>query len=274
MTVLDDIIEGVREDLADRRRARPLEDVRAAAQAAPAPRDAFEALGGGNGGSIAVIAEVKRSSPSKGALADIADPEALAASYERGGAAVISVLTEERRFGGSLADLDSVRAAVGLPVLRKDFTVDEYQIWEARAHGADVVLLIVAALDDEELGSFLALTHQLGMNAIVETHTEEEVRRAVAAGASIIGVNVRNLKTLEIDRDVFGRLAHLIPGGTVVIAESGVRDTDDVAGYAASGAHAVLVGEALVRHEDPATTIGAFRRAGSAAWDAGVAPRG
>jgi indole-3-glycerol phosphate synthase len=268
MTVLDDIIDGVREDLAERRRALPLEDVRAAALAAPAPVDAFGALGAGRGGALAVIAEVKRSSPSKGALATIADPAALAASYEEGGAAVISVLTEERRFGGSLADLDAVRAAVALPVLRKDFTVDEYQIWEARAHGADVVLLIVAALTDEELSSFLALTHRLGMSAIVETHTAEEVRRAVAAEATIIGVNVRNLKTLDIDRSVFGGLAHLIPSGTVVIAESGVRDVDDVADYAGSGAHAVLVGEALVRHSDPAATIDAFRQAGREAWRA------
>ncbi|MBG6224897.1 indole-3-glycerol phosphate synthase [Arthrobacter sp. CAN_A2] len=266
MTVLDDIIAGVREDLAERRRALPLDDVRAAALAAPAPLDAFEALGAGRGGTVMVIAEVKRSSPSKGALADIADPAALAARYEQGGAAVISVLTEQRRFGGSLADLDAVRAAVALPVLRKDFTVDEYQIWEARAHGADVVLLIVAALTDEDLGAFLALTTRLGMHAIVETHTANEVRRAVAAGAAIIGVNVRNLKTLDIHRGVFAELAHLIPSGTVVIAESGVRDASDVADYAASGAHAVLVGEALVRHSDPAATIGGFTRAGMEAW--------
>jgi indole-3-glycerol phosphate synthase len=274
VTVLDDIIEGVREDLAERRRALPLEDVRTAASSAPTPKDAFAALGGGRGGDLAVIAEVKRSSPSKGVLAAIADPAALAASYERGGAAVISVLTEERRFGGSLADLDAVRAAVALPVLRKDFTVDEYQIWEARAHGADVVLLIVAALSDADLTSFLALTHELGMNAIVETHTEEEVQRAVAAKASIIGVNVRNLKTLDIDRDVFAGLAHLIPAGTVVIAESGVRDAADVADYAGSGAHAVLVGEALVRHSDPAATIDEFRRTGRTAWqESGVSAR-
>ncbi|MHA7283849.1 indole-3-glycerol phosphate synthase TrpC [Arthrobacter sp. TMS2-4] len=266
MTVLDDIIDGVREDLAERRRAVPLDEVRAAALAAPAALDAFAALGAGQGGAVAVIAEVKRSSPSKGALADIADPAALAARYEQGGAAVISVLTEQRRFGGSLADLDAVRSAVSLPVLRKDFTVDEYQIWEARAHGADVVLLIVAALTDEELGSFLALTTELGMHAIVETHTEDEVRRAVAGGATIIGVNVRNLKTLDIHREVFADLAPLIPSGTVVIAESGVRDAADVAGYAADGAHAVLVGEALVRHSDPAATIDAFRRAGRDAW--------
>ena len=267
MTVLDDIIVGVREDLAERRGGVPFEDVRAAAVAAPKPRNAFHALGGGKPGSVAVIAEVKRSSPSKGPLADIADPAELAASYAAGGAAVISVLTEQRRFGGSLADLDAVRAAVDVPVLRKDFTVDEYQIWEARAHGADVVLLIVAALTDAELSSFLALTHELGMNAIVETHTANEVERAVSVGADIIGVNVRNLKTLEIDRGVFAELAHLIPAGTVVIAESGMRDTADVADYAGSGAQAVLVGEALVRHSDPATTIAEFRTAGRAAWE-------
>ncbi|WP_394251617.1 indole-3-glycerol phosphate synthase TrpC [Arthrobacter pityocampae] len=272
MTVLDDIIDGVREDLAERRRVLPLDDVRAAALAAPAPLDAFEALGAGRGGAVAVIAEVKRSSPSKGALADIADPAALAARYEQGGAAVISVLTEQRRFGGSLADLDAVRSAVALPVLRKDFTVDEYQIWEARAHGADVVLLIVAALTDEELGAFLALTAELGMHAIVETHTVEEVRRAVAAGAVIIGVNVRNLKTLDIHREIFAQLAQLVPSGTVVIAESGVRDAADVADYAAGGAHAVLVGEALVRHSDPAATIGEFTRVGGDAWRALDAP--
>lgn len=274
MTVLDDIIEGVREDLAERRRAVPLEDVRRAATSAPSPIDAFAALGSGAGGDLAVVAEVKRSSPSKGALADIADPASLAASYERGGAAVISVLTEERRFRGSLADLDAVRATVQLPVLRKDFTVDAYQIWEARAHGADVVLLIVAALTDAELAGFLALTHELGMNAIVETHTEDEVRRAVAAGAPIIGVNVRNLKTLEIDRGVFAGLAHLVPAGTVVIAESGVRDAADVEEYAGHGAHAVLVGEALVRHDDPAATIEEFRRTGRTAWrESGMAAR-
>jgi len=266
VTVLDDIIAGVREDLVERQRAVSLEDIRAAALAAPAALDAFQALGAGLGGTLAVIAEVKRSSPSKGVLAEIADPAALAATYALGGAAVISVLTEERRFGGSLADLDAVRAAVGIPVLRKDFTVDEYQILEARAHGADVVLLIVAALTDAHLASFLALTRELGMHAIVEAHTAEEVRRAVAVGATIIGVNVRNLKTLEIDRGVFAGLAPLIPAGTVVIAESGVRDTADVVDYVSDGAHAVLVGEALVRQGDPAATIGEFRQAGRAAW--------
>nr|WP_209067680.1 indole-3-glycerol phosphate synthase TrpC [Arthrobacter pigmenti] len=260
---MDDIIDGVREDLTARRSRVALEEVRALAEQAPAPRDAFAALNASNSG-VRIIAEVKRKSPSKGSLSEIQDPAELAAAYERGGAAVVSVLTEERRFGGSLADLDAVRASVNLPILRKDFTVDEYQIWEARAHGADLILLIVAALPDEELRALLALTHELGMNALVETHTPEEVERAVALGGRIIGVNVRNLKTLDIDRSVFGTLAGLIPAGAVVVAESGVRDIADVEQFVAEGAHAVLVGEALVRHENPEATVRTFTRAGSA----------
>lgn len=263
MSVLDDIIVGVREDLDARRQSLPLEDIRVLAERAPAPRNAYDALNAQTDG-VRVIAEVKRKSPSKGNLSEIQDPAELAAAYERGGAAVISVLTEERRFGGSLADLDAVRTAVNLPILRKDFTVDEYQIWEARAHGADLILLIVAALDDDTLVSFLELTERLGMNALVETHTAEEVRRAVAAGARIIGVNVRNLKTLEIDRSVFPALAGLIPGNAVVVAESGVRDLSDVELFVAEGARAVLVGEALVRHSNPESTVREFARAGSA----------
>jgi len=264
MSVLDDIIAGVAEDLDARRQAVPLEQMRERARAASPALDAFAALGGDSDtrDDLRVIAEVKRSSPSKGALADIADPASLAAHYERGGAAVISVLTEQRRFGGSLADFDAVRAAVRIPLLRKDFTVDEYQIWEARAHGADLVLLIVAALDDAQLKDFLALTHELGMNALVETHTRQEVERAVAVGARIIGVNVRNLKTLDVDRSVFAPLAGSIPAGALVIAESGVRDAADVEQYAADGANAVLVGEALVRHNDPAATIADFTQTG------------
>ena len=267
MSVLDDIVAGVAEDLEARRRTVPLEQMRQRARAAAPALDAFAALGGGDvrEDTLRVIAEVKRSSPSKGALAEITDPASLASSYETGGAAVISVLTEERRFGGSLADFDAVRAAVDIPLLRKDFTVDEYQIWEARAHGADLVLLIVAALDDTRLQEFLNLTHELGMNALVETHTAEEIDRAVAVGAKIIGVNVRNLKTLDVDRSVFASLASSIPASAVVVAESGVRDAADVGHYASEGANAVLVGEALVRHNDPAATIAEFTRTGAQA---------
>lgn len=266
-TVLDDIIVGVREDLEDRRRVTSLQRMREnALQAAPA-RDAWAALRGGrsDAAGLRVISEVKRSSPSKGALADISAPADLARSYQCGGASVISVLTERRRFGGSLADLDAVRAAVEIPVLRKDFTVDEYQIHEARAHGADLALLIVAALDDHQLKDFLDLTHELGMNALVEAHTPEEIERAAALQPRIIGVNVRNLKTLEVDPSSYGRLAPLLPADVVQIAESGVDGPQDAAEYARHGADAILVGEALVRHGDPARAIQDFRAAASAA---------
>lgn len=270
MSILTDIIAGVRIDLDARRSICGQAQIEAdAAQAAPA-LDAFAALGGkanqaDRDAVLRVISEVKRKSPSKGALADIPAPADLARDYAAGGASVISVLTEERRFGGSLADFDAVRAAVDVPLLRKDFTVDAYQIYEARAHGADLILLIVAALDDAQMREFLDLTHALGMNALVETHTEEEIARAVKLGAKIIGVNVRNLKTLEVDRDNFANLAQLIPSEAIVIAESGVRGVQDVEHYAAHGADAVLVGEALVKDNDPRTAIDAFITAGSAA---------
>ena len=258
-TVLDQIIRGVREDLETRKAARSLQEVqRAAGERAPA-LDAEAALRGADPTSVQVIAEVKRSSPSKGALAEITDPAELAAAYERGGASVISVLTEQRRFGGSLEDLDAVRQAVGIPVLRKDFVVEEYQVWEARAHGADLVLLIVAALDDSTLSQLLELTHQLGMHALVETHTEEEIARAVAAGARIIGVNTRDLKTLDVDVHTFARLAPAIPREAVVVAESGVAGEDQVRLYGGHGAQAVLAGEALVTASDPVQRISRFR---------------
>lgn len=268
LTVLDDIIAGVREDLGARRAITSLEAIKQAAAAAAPARDAFAALGGhtdqaARDTTLRVISEVKRKSPSKGALADIPEPAVLAAEYEAGGASVISVLTEARRFGGSLQDLDAVRAAVQIPVLRKDFTVDEYQIYEARAHGADLVLLIVAALNDELLAYFLELTHQLGMNALVETHTEEEIARAIKAGAKIIGVNVRNLKTLDVDPATFGKLAPLLPSDAVIVAESGVESTEQVAQYGAAGADAILVGEALVKHADPRASVAAFIQAGT-----------
>ena len=264
-TVLDQIIEGVREDLEARRAVVSLQQLQRTAQTQVPALDAERALRGSEPASVQVLSEVKRSSPSKGALAVIADPAALAAAYERGGACAISVLTEKRRFGGSLTDLDAVRQAVAIPVLRKDFTVDEYQIWEARAHGADMVLLIVAALDDPTLRRFLNLTHELGMHALVETHTTKEIRRAVAVGARIIGVNTRNLKTLDVDVDTFGRLADQIPTDAVIIAESGVSGEDQIKLYAGHGANAVLTGEVLVKSDDPSRTIARFREVGAAA---------
>lgn len=261
-TALDSIIAGVREDLATRMAATSPQALEERVAACPPALDAVAAL---SRPGLALIAEVKRSSPSRGALADIPDPAALAASYAAGGATAISVLTEQRRFGGSLADLDAVRARVPIPVLRKDFTVADHQIWEARAHGADIVLLIVAALTDVELGRMLELTHRLGMTALVEVHDETETDRAVASGARVIGVNARNLKTLAVHPETFGRLAPRIPDGCLRVAESGIAGPDDAARYAAQGADAVLVGEALVTGDDPREAAAAIVTAGAQA---------
>ena len=255
MSVLDEIIAGVREDLAAREAATPLADVRAAlADADPArdPMPQFRAAGS------SVIAEVKRASPSKGELADIPDPAVLAAAYARGGAAAISVLTEQRRFNGTLDDLRAVRAAVETPILRKDFIVSSYQLIEGRAAGADLALLIVAALDDDELRRLYAEARELGLTVLVEVHDEDETERAVALGAELIGVNARNLKTLAVDNDTFGRLAKLIPDDRVKVAESGISGTEDVQRFVDEGARAVLVGEALVRDGDPESAVRAM----------------
>ena len=260
MSVLEDIILGVREDLEERQRDVPIEELKRLAARAPEPRDAYAALGGDR---VSVIAEVKRSSPSKGALAAIADPAALAADYEEGGAHVISVLTERRRFGGTLADLAAVRAAVDIPFLRKDFIVTSYQLWEARAHGADLALLIVAALDQQALVSLIERAESIGLAPLVEVHTEEELARAVDAGAKIIGVNARNLKTLEVDREVFAKLAPKVPDGVIKVAESGVRGPHDLLAYARAGADAVLVGESLVTGRDPKAAVNDLVTAGA-----------
>ena len=196
-------------------------------------------------------------------MAAISDPAALAADYEAGGAKVISVLTESRRFGGSLDDLDAVRRAVQVPVLRKDFVVSSYQLWEARAHGADVVLLIVAALEQSALVSLVERAVSIGLLPLVEVHAEPELDRALDAGATVIGVNARNLATLKVDRGIFGRIAGRIPDGVVKIAESGVRGPRDLLAYAASGADAVLVGESLVTEKDPRCAVADLVTAGS-----------
>ena len=254
MSVLDDIIAGVRQDLKEREDRVPLARIKEMETQVPEAKDALGALRGRDG-AVKIISEVKRSSPSKGALAAIPDPAALASTYEAGGATVISVLTEQRRFNGSLADLDAVRAAVDIPILRKDFIVTPYQIHEARAHGADLVLLIVAALEQNVLVSLLERTRSLGMEALVETHSRLEALRAMEAGASIIGVNARNLKTLEVDRSTVEQVIDVIPQDVVAVAESGVANAHDVFEYAKWGADAVLVGEALVTSGDPRTSI-------------------
>jgi indole-3-glycerol phosphate synthase len=259
VSVLDDILEGVRSDLAERQKLAPLERLKEVASRAPSPKDVQAALGGDE---VSVIAEVKRSSPSKGALAAIADPAALAADYEEGGARVISVLTERRRFGGSLEDLAAVREMVQVPVLRKDFVVTSYQLWEARAYGADLVLLIVAALDQNALVSLVERAQSIGLVPLVEVHTAAELDRALEAGAKVIGVNARNLATLEVDRGVFAALAPQIPEGIIKIAESGVRGPHDLLAYAAAGADAVLVGESLVTGKDPRSAVADLVTAG------------
>ena len=250
MSVLDSIIEGVREDLAARR--LPMGQLHEALEVAPAVRDCLPNL---LAVELSVIAEVKRSSPSKGALASIADPARLAAQYEKAGAHVVSVLTEQRRFGGSLADLDAVRREVDLPILRKDFMIDDYQFYEARAHGADVVLLIVAALSKNQLEDYFLLARELGMRSLIEVHTHDELERALEISPEIIGVNSRNLKTLDVDSQAFADLIPQIPTTIARVAESGISTRQDVVFAQEQGATAILVGEALVRAESPSVAI-------------------
>jgi len=250
MSVLASIIEGVREDLAARR--LPMGQLQEALETAPTVRDCLPFL---ISSEMSVIAEVKRSSPSKGALAPITDPAGLAAQYEEAGAHVVSVLTEQRRFGGSLADLDAVRKAIELPILRTDFMVDEYQFYEARAHGADVVLLIVAALSKNQLEDYFHLSNELGMRSLIEVHTNDELERALEISPEIIGVNSRNLKTLEVDARAFAELIPQIPSNIARVAESGISTREEVVFAQECGATAILVGEALVRSESPSVAI-------------------
>src|SRR5664280_2674192 len=243
MSVLDDIIAGVKIDLDARRETVSLDDLERMVALMGDPFDpmlAFRSPG------LSVIAEVKRSSPSKGHLAEIPEPAALAAEYEAGGASAISVLTEQRRFSGSLADLDAVRERVGIPVLRKDFMVEPYQVWEARAHGADLILLIVAALTDRQLTSLARVGTSLRMTCLVEVHTVDEIARAVDPG-------------------MFARLAAYVPDGIVKVAESGLADAADAAKAAAAGADVVLVGEALVRDRAPRRAVADMIEAGTLA---------
>lgn len=250
MSVLDSIIDGVREDLAQRR--LPMGELLASIEVAPPVRDCLPAL---LTDEISIIAEVKRSSPSKGALASILDPANLAAQYQEAGATVVSVLTEQRHFGGTLADLDSVRKDIDLPILRKDFMVDEYQFYEARAHGADVVLLIVAALSQNQLDDYFLLSKELGMRALLEVHTADELERALTISPEIIGVNSRNLKTLAVDTRAFAELIPQIPREIARVAESGISTRAEVEFAHSVGATAILVGEALVRAQTPSVAI-------------------
>jgi indole-3-glycerol phosphate synthase len=259
-STLDDIVADVREQVEARQRQVSLEELRDRVASAPAVRDAYNVL---RRAGVGVIAEIKRSSPSVGAIAEIPDPAALATEYEAGGARCISVLTEPNWFAGSLEDLTAVRTAVDVPVLRKDFVVSSYQVHEARAYGADLVLLIVAALEQQVLIGLRERIESLGMTALIEVHDENEADRALDAGARVIGVNARNLRTMEVDRSVFERVAPGMPNNVIKIAESGVRGPHDLIRYASAGADAVLVGEGLVRQKSPRDAVAELVTAGS-----------
>jgi indole-3-glycerol phosphate synthase len=246
MGFLTDLVAGVRRELD----AHPLDEGALLARAssrAPA-RDLVAAL---RKNTPALIAEVKRASPSAGEIAGDADPVALGMAYEAGGAAAISVLTEPRHFLGSLTDLDAIRAAVRAPLLRKDFLVHPAQVIEARAHGADAVLLITGCLGDRELAAMLAVAGDLGMSALVETHSDEELDRALASGAEIVGINARDLESLEVDVPLALERLGRVPADRIAVLESGVRTRADVEAGVARGASAILVGEALMRAGDP-----------------------
>jgi indole-3-glycerol phosphate synthase len=258
-TILDQILATTRIEVGRRRDFVSQATLEREAARAPAPRDFAAALAHKPGrASIACIAEVKRRSPSAGWIREGADAADVARGYEAAGAAAISVLTDQPFFGGSLDDLRAVRAAVSVPVLRKDFTVDAYQIFEARAAGADAILLIVAALGDAELRDFSACAHALGMAALVEAHTEEEVTRALDTGAILLGINHRDLRTFTVDTTLATRMRPRVPAGTLMVAESGIRTRDDVARLTLGGVHAMLVGETLMRAPHPSDALRAL----------------
>ena len=253
-TILDEIVRHKRDELARRRREVPRAELEHRSRAWPPPRDFVRALTP-EPGSVRLLAEIKKASPSRGVLAEDFDPLALAEIYAGNGAAALSVLTDEKYFQGSLEFLTAIRRRVDVPILRKDFTLDEYQLWEARAAGADAVLLIVSILDAGELRALLQAATGLGLAALVEAHTASELDVALAAGATIIGINNRDLKTFETRIETSLDLLPLIPTGRLAVSESGFFTADQVRAVAAAGAHAVLVGEALVRASDVAAKV-------------------
>ena len=255
--MLQSLYAGAIADAKTRQESISLSEIEQSASKAKPALDAIAHLGSGE--FVNVIAEIKRASPSKGHLATIADPGALASVYESAGASAISVLTEQRSFLGSLQDFDKVRASVSLPLLRKDFIANEYQVFEARAHGADIVLLIAAGLDPSDLIRLKALIESLGMTAFVETHNRDEVEFAASIGAKLVGVNARDLTTFETDRNLFEQLVDILPGDCIKVAESAVRGVADVEAYASAGADCVLVGESLVTG-DAENLVRAFSR--------------
>ena len=262
-TYLDGLVAGAHRRAAEAAAREPLRDLASRAADAPQAPSFEEAL---RAPGVSLIAEVKRASPSKGPIAPHLDAWAQAAAYRDGGAAAVSVLTEPDAFDGSLTDLADV-AALGVPALRKDFLVDPYQVWEARAAGASAVLLIVAALDARQLAALHTEAGDAGLDVLVEVHDDAELEVAAALGAAIIGVNARDLRTFDLDRDGFARLRSLLPDGALAVSESGVRDAADVRRAAADGADAVLVGETLVRAADPRSAAAELVAAGVDAVD-------
>ena len=262
-TILDEIMAFHRENLPKIMRDVPLENVRAFANIAPPPADFYAAL---RQPGVSLIAECKKASPSKGLLVPKYNPVRLARAYVQGGARAISVLTDGRHFQGSLEDLRDVRQSVGsqkIPVLRKDFIFHPYQIYEARAAGADAILLITAVLGESDLRDLLKLTHQLGMNALVEVHTEAELDKALAVSPRIVGVNNRNLQTFEVDFANTARLRSLIPAEVAVVAESGIKTASDVRAMRDMNVDAILVGESLVKSKDVVTAVKSLIAAGA-----------
>jgi indole-3-glycerol phosphate synthase len=256
VSVLEAIVGHKRDEIEARRGRRPLASLRAQAETLPPPRGFRAAL---RAPGLAVIAEIKRRSPAKGDLRLELDPAGLARQYEAAGASALSVLTDERYFRGSDDDLLAARAAVSLPVLRKDFTIDRYQVYEARALGADAILLIVRALSDSQLAELGGLAAELGLDALVEVHNAAELERAVASGASLIGVNNRNLDTLSVDPETSFALRSGVPAGAVAVAESGISQPELARRLAEAGFDAILVGEALVIADDPAALLRLLR---------------
>lgn len=261
MSVLAEIVSATRARLTQQRMELALTDLHAAAENRLRQRPPLNVVAALRSKDVSIIAEVKRRSPSAGQLSEIAEPSELAVQYEKGGASMVSVLTEPQWFQGSMKDLEDVRREVALPVLRKDFIIDEWQVVQACAAGADAVLLIVAALPDDELHKLLGSVQQWGMTALVEVHDEREAERAAGAGARVIGVNARNLDTLKVDTKIFARVVHALPESAVKVAESGLRSPADVADAVRNGADAVLVGQALVQSDDPAQLIAQMKEA-------------
>jgi indole-3-glycerol phosphate synthase len=258
--ILDDILARTRDDLAVRKSQKTLNDIEKALPRVPSARSLAAALrpAGAPAGTVTCIAEFKRRSPSQGWIREGAKATEIARAYSASGAAALSVLTDEPFFGGVLDDLTEAHAATSLPVLRKDFIVDAYQLAEARSAGADAALLIVSALGDSELSALIAVGELYGLELLVEAHDAEEVQRAVRAGARIIGINNRDLKTFDIDRDLAARLRPEVPADRILVAESGVRDAADVARLRAAGVDAMLVGTTLMRAADPGAALRAL----------------